>query len=327
MTAFPTPKTARHPIPQSAGTDRTWTLRRRICIATILVCLPYTLLKVAWVSGWSLGVSMEGFTDTTRVANGVTGAMDLVAILLAVAFVAPWGRRIPAFLMAFPAWIATGLLAPVAVGVLIGTPLQLATGGGNPFTRDDGLSPWVFALVYGGFVLQAALLVPGFLLHARDRWPVVTGGGRSAHGAGVTQPLQRVLGWFLVVAALAFAGLQLSWAIQGSGSQPDPTTPQRTLFAAAALAAVAAVVASVILLRGGRLTRPVLGAIWLGSAITVTSTLSDTLRGVATNTGDWGSTSVSAGEGTLVLFILLGALGGAIGGAMRLVEEERPAVG
>ena len=303
--------------------SRTWVLRRRICIATILVCLPYTLLKVAWLSGWSVGASTEGFIDTTRVANGVTAGLDLAAIVLAIAFVAGWGRRIPAFLMAFPAWIATGLLAPVAMGFLIGTPLQLATGGGNPFTGDEGLSPWVFGIVYGGFVLQAALLLPGFVLHARERWPVVTGGGLAAGGAGATQVLQLVLGWFLIVAAVAFAGLQLSWAIQGGGSHPDPNTPTRTMFAGAALAALAAAVATGGLLRGGSLTRMRLVLIWLGSGITFTNVLNESLRNVATEAGGWGASSASAGEKTLFLFILLGTLGGAIGGAMRLVEEER----
>lgn len=322
MSATPPSTAARRPGALRPRDDGVHALRVWICVATVIVCLPYTLLKAAWVTGWSVGASIDGFTDTTRVANGVTGALDLVAILVAITFVAPWGRRIPAFLVAFPAWIASGLLAPVAVGFVIGTPLQLATGGDNPFTRDDGLSPWVFGLVYGGFVLQAALLVPGFVLYARDRWSVATRGGRASGGAGTTGPLQDLLGGIFVVAATAFAGLQLSWSLQGSGSYPDPNTPQRTLFAASAIAALAAAVATIRLMRGGRLTRLRLGTIWLGSGITFTSTLSDTLRSVATDAGAWAATSSSAAEATLILFVLLGTLGGAIGGAMRLVEEE-----
>ena len=232
------------------------------------------------------------------------------------------GRRIPAFLVAFPAWVGTGLLAPVALGFLVGTPLQLLTGGGNPFTRDDGVSPWVFGLVYGGFVLQAALLVPGFVLYARDRWPVVTDGGRGARGAGLTRPLQTVLATFLIVGAVAFVGLQLAWATAGSGSGPSPNLPQRTLFAESALAALAAAAATAHVVRGGRLTRPRLGLIWLGSGIVFTSSLNETLRNVAAGHGDWGAATAGAGERTLLLFILLSSLGGAVGGAMRLVEEE-----
>ena len=297
-------------------------LRRRICLATVLVCLPYTLLKVAWVAGWSVGVSVDGFTDTTRVANAVTAGLDLGAILLAVMFVAPWGRRVPAFLVAFPAWVGTGLLAPVVLGFLVGTPLQLLTGGANPFTGDDAVSPWVFGLVYGGFVLQAVLLLPGFVLYARDRWPVVTDGGRGSLGAGPARPLQTILAGFFIVAAVAFAGLQLAWAAGASGPDPSLNLPQRTLFLESALAALASAVATAGLVRGERLTRPRLGLIWLGSGIVFTSSLNETLRNVATGPGSWGDSSAGAGERTLLLFILLSALGGAIGGAMRLVEEE-----
>ncbi|GAA6527889.1 hypothetical protein [Intrasporangium sp. DVR] len=315
--------TPRKPSPERTGSDRVGVVRRRLAVATVTVCLPYTLLKALWVSGVSVGASAEGFTDTTRAANLVTGGMDLVAMILAIAFVAPWGRRLPAFLVAFPLWIGSGLLAPVAVGFLVGTPLQLATGGGNPFTGDDVLSPWVFGLVYSGFVLQAVLLVPGFLLYARTRWPVATGGGRVADGEGDTGPLQRILGSFLVVAAMAFAGVQLSGAVQSGGSSAGPSLPQRTLFTASALAAVAAAVGTTGLVRGKRLTRARLATVWLGSGVIFTTALSETLRNVSTEPGHWAAPGAGPGERTTVLLILLMSLGGAIGGALRLVEEER----
>lgn len=307
--------------PDPAPARRVSRLRRRICIATVLVCLPYTLLKVAWLSGWPVGVADGGFTDTTRVANGVTAGLDVVAILLAIGFVAPWARRIPAFLVAFPVWIATGLLAPVMMGFLVGAPLQLLIDGSNPFLGDEVLAPWVFGIVYGGFVLQAALLLPAFVLYARDRWPTVTAGGTEGRG-GRTDALQNVLGMVFIVAAVVFAVVQLGWATVGGGSFGEPDVPQRSLFAGSALAALGAAVAGVGLIRGGALTRTRLSLSWLGSGVIFTSTLNDTLRNVATAPGAWGSSSASAGDRTLLLFVLLGALGGAIGGAMRLVEEE-----
>ena len=95
------------------------------------------------------------------------------------------------------------------------------------------------------------------------------------------------------------------------------------MFVGAALAAVAAAVATAGVLRRARLTRSRLVLIWLGSSIAFTNALNETLRNVATEPGEWGSSVAGAGEKTLFLFILLGTLGGAIGGAMRLVEEER----
>ena len=117
-------------------------------MATVLVCLPYLLLKVAWVSGWSVGASIEGFR-------------------------------------------------------------QLATGR-NPFSGDEVLSPWVFGMVYGGFILQGSLLLPGFLLYARDRWNVVTAGGgvrQAVAGRDLCRTSWPVPALAALAAAAATAGL------------------------------------------------------------------------------------------------------------------------
>ncbi len=164
-------------------------LRLRVCVATVLVCLPYLTLKTAWILGVPIGADEASFASDTRGANLITAGMELVAICLAVLMVHPLGRRVPAFVMAMPVWIGTGLLAPIGLGVPVGVVLQFATGGDNPFSGNATLHGWVFAVVYGGFVLESGLLLYGFLLYARDRWPVVLGGGRVADGGGLTRPL------------------------------------------------------------------------------------------------------------------------------------------
>lgn len=303
--------------------DSTRALRRRVCLATVLTCLPYLGLKLAWVLGLEVGVSAGGFTDTSRVANVLTGGLELLAIGLAVLFVLPAGRRLPAFVMAFPAWVATGLLVPVALGASVGSVVQLAAGGGNAFADDGGLSGWVFGLVYLGFFFEAVLLLAGFVLYARARWPVVTGGGRDVDGAGTTRSLQDLLGGVFAVAAGGFAALQLSWAMHGGGGFADPTTAQRVSLSIAALAALLGGLGALRLLRGARLTRTLLVVVWTGSAVTFAQALMNALKAAAIEAGDWGALHLTPAEGTLTLFILLGALGGAVGGAMRLVEEER----
>jgi len=308
---------------RAAHPDRLRRLRVWICAATVLSTLPYIALKLVWIAGNPVGSSVDGFTDTTRTANILTAGLDIVAMALAIFFVAPFGRRIHAFLVAFPAWVATGLLTPVVLGVVVGTPAQLLTGGGNPFVDDDGLSAWVFGLVYGGFILQGLLLGTGFVLYAVDRWNVVRRGGRAADGAGPTRPLQNVLGLVQVLALLAFAALSLVWAVAGGGAYRDPDTSQRVFVLSTVLVSAAAAIATLGLLRGGRLTRLRFVLIWVGAGVAFTTALRDTLVAVVTDSGDWGATATGPGERALVFFVLLGVLAGSIGGAMRLVEEER----
>lgn len=295
-------------------------LRRRIATATVIVCLPYLALKVAWVAGLNIGTSETDFADTTRAANLLTAGLEVVAILLAIALVLPIGRRVPAFLVAFPMWVATGLLTPVVAGFALGTPIQLLSGGGNAF-RDEVLDSWVFALVYGGFVLEAVLLTAGFVLHARNRWPALTSGaGRQEMAA--TGGLQRLLGGIFAVVAVVFAIQQASWALAGGGSFVHPEPAQRVMLLVGAAVAAAAAFVSGMLLRDGPLTTPRLAVLWTGTAVVFTDTLVETLKRVAIAPDGWGATSSGPGEATLTLFLLLGALAGSIGGAMRLVDTH-----
>lgn len=297
-------------------------VRRWICAGTVIACLPYLLLKIAWVAGWEVGVSGDDFDDTTRVANIVTAALELVAIGVALCFVLPFGRRLPAFLVAFPAWVATGLLVPVGLGALLGSLVQLCSGGGNAFAGNDTLAGWVYVLVYVGFAAQAVLLLSGFVLYARDRWPVVTRGGRAAQVSLAARGLQELLGVVLVVTASAFAVQQAVWALRGGGSFDDPTAAQRTFLAVGAATAVAGAAGALGLLRGRRLTGTRVAVLWLGTAVPFTSAFLDTLERVTLEPGAWGAPEADPANGFLTLLVLLGALAGALGGTLRLVQAE-----
>lgn len=298
-------------------------------MATVVACLPYFLLKMAWIAGWSIGSDDPSFTDTTRVANIATACLELVGITLAWLMIRPLAQRIPAFVVAGPLWIGTGLLAPIAVGLPIGTSVQILTGGGSPLKADEGMHAWVFAVVYGGFICQAVLLSAGFALYALARWPVATGGGRTSGGrtgggAGSTKPLQDLLGWFFIPAAIAYGVQQVVWAAISGGQFDDIQTAQRVFLCLGAAIAVGGAWAYAGLLRGRRLTRTRLALAWTGSGVVFTGALSLMISAASVQQGDWGSTGVGPGETTMTLFILLCALGGAIGGALRLVEEQRP---
>lgn len=295
--------------------------RAWICAATVAACLPYLLLKLAWIAGSDIGVSQEGFDDTTRTANVVTAGLELVAIAVALALVLPAGRRLPPLLVALPAWVATGLLVPVGGGALLGTLLQGATGGGNALAGNDVLAGWVFALVYLGFAAQAVLLLSGFVLYARDRWPVVARGGSDRLEAGSVRALEMLLGRIFVAGAVVFAVQQGLWATVGGGPFDDPTTAQRMFLAVCAGAALAGAAATAGLLRGGRLTRAHLAGVWVGTAVLFSGTFLDTMKQVVIADDAWGAPETHPAHALLTLLVLLCALAGAIGGLLRLATE------
>ncbi|WP_050668364.1 hypothetical protein [Luteipulveratus halotolerans] len=264
-------------------------------------------------------------TDT-RGANIMTVGMDLVAILLAVLLIHPISRRIPTFAIAGPLWIGAGLLVPIGIGTPTGTLLQLATGGGSPVSSEEDLAPWVFFTVYSGFAVEAVLLLAGFVLYARDRWPLALGGGRLRDGAGLTRPLQNLLGWFFVPAALGYAVISTRWSITGGGDFEDPSTAQRVFLVVNAALALAGALAYAALLRGARLRVRWLTLGFVGSAVVMSSTLTTLINVAVIARDEWGASGVTHGETLAYLFICLCALGGAIGGALRLVEEQRPSV-
>jgi hypothetical protein len=105
--------------------------RRLLCVLTVLSC-PYAALKVAWISGSTVGgVTPEMQEPTYVVANIVTLLLELAMVVLAVLFASVWGQCVPAWLILAPTWVGAGLLAPIALGVPLGVAVQ-ATVGGSP---------------------------------------------------------------------------------------------------------------------------------------------------------------------------------------------------
>jgi hypothetical protein len=123
--------------------------------------LPYAVLRTCWALG--LGISPDGFADVhaEMAANSgpVISAMyrygidfrtllALVASLLALALVRSWGTRFPAALLLAPA-----CLGGLALGFAGAAGLVLLLGlTGAPVDLDGIDHPWVFVLVYGGFL-------------------------------------------------------------------------------------------------------------------------------------------------------------------------------
>ncbi len=213
QTLAPAVAAAGPPLPRS---------RRLLRAVAVVACLPYLTLKTLWVAGSRLGIPpgsplLEHGTALV-VANVVTVAMDGAVIVLALLLTRPWGRAVPAWLLVAPMWIATGLLAPVMAGY----PLQLlvrafggsaagTSGGGEPFLEE-----WVFAVVYGGFIVQGLALGALFRLYARDRWGHLWRGRLRDVPAGAADSAQRAAAVAAAVLALFPLTLRALWAAGGT---------------------------------------------------------------------------------------------------------------
>ncbi|MER7057426.1 hypothetical protein [Streptomyces sp. NPDC000351] len=231
--------------------------RGLLCAVAVVACLPYLGLKVAWIAGSHAGIPDGSVLLDHRVAmavgNGLTLLLDSCVIVLALVLSRPWGLRVPARPLAFPVWVATGLLAPIMAGF----PSQLlvrALGGDTATSSGPGREPflhsWVFAVVYTGFIVQGLALGTLFVLYARDRW------GHLWHGrvwelpvAVVGTPYKAVAVAAAVLAPFPLA-VRLYWACGGTaglGAATDRTGDFRVLEGMHVAFLLAAVVATLLL--------------------------------------------------------------------------------
>lgn len=147
---------------RQAGTGRA---PRVAALVAALATLPYLTLKVAWVSGATLGMTdpVRLATPVYRVGNALTVLMDAAVIGLAAALAFPTRVPLPRWALPVAGWLATGFLVPlplIAVTVLVSAGAETET--------DSGLRSWVWAVVYGGFLVQGVALVTAFALRV---WP------------------------------------------------------------------------------------------------------------------------------------------------------------
>ncbi|MFF6814769.1 hypothetical protein ACFZAG_33480 [Streptomyces sp. NPDC012403] len=197
--------------------------RRLLRAVAVVACLPYLTLKAAWVAGSHVGVPAGSPLLDHRAemiaANVLTILMDGAVIVLVLLLTRPWGRRVPTWLLAAPMWIATGLLAPVMAGyplqllvrALGGSAAGTSGGGGDPFLHE-----WVFAVVYGGFIVQGLALGTLFLLYARDRWGHLWRGRMGDLPAAPAGAAQRVTAVAAAVFTLFPLAMRIMWACGGT---------------------------------------------------------------------------------------------------------------
>ncbi|WP_030901272.1 MULTISPECIES: hypothetical protein [unclassified Streptomyces] len=252
--------------------------RRLLRAVAVLSCLPYLGLKAAWIAGSHIGIPEgSGLLDDRvgmAVINGISVLLDSAVVVLALVLTRPWGLRVPAWLLAFPVWVATGLLAPIMAGF----PAQLVVRAfGSDATPGPKHQPflheWVFTVVYTGFILQGLALGALFVLYARDRWGHLWRGRVRELPAAVVGPAHRALAVAAAVLALLPLTLHLLWACGVTAGLSEGRAADRgadfhvleAVYVASLLAAVAG--GLLLAFRRGRVL-PVavpLGLAWVGS--------------------------------------------------------------
>ncbi|GHF54322.1 hypothetical protein GCM10010218_39470 [Streptomyces mashuensis] len=252
--------------------------RRMLARSAVVTCLPYLTLKLLWIAGADVGVKDLGNLSRGQwiAANAMTFAMDGIAALIAYVLTRPGGRRVAAWLILFPMWVATGMLVPLMIAVPVGLGVIRATGAENPALSNDMLQPWVFGVVYGGLIAEGLVLLTAFVLYADERWATLLRTRvRDLTDPAGTQSMQRVL-TTLAVAFLLFTGvLHLAWGLGSDIGMNAEWTARRTpvgptgdlVHGLAALAGAAALHA-LVFRRCGRLrVRVPLAAAWTGTGV------------------------------------------------------------
>ncbi|MFF3318766.1 hypothetical protein ACFYV5_25145 [Streptomyces sp. NPDC003035] len=268
----PLPARLRDPAPGRPGTAR-----RVLRFLAVAACLPYISLKIAWVAGGEIGIpagsTLLDNRELMAAVNAISVVMDAAVVVLALLLTQGWGRRVPAWLLAFPMWVAAGLLAPIMIGFPAQTVVGLLSGPEPAGSREPFLDEWVFGTVYGGFIVQGVALGTLFALYARDRWGHVWRGTLGDLPARFSGTGVRVTAVTATLVALVPTTVHVLWAAGSTTGLPTSRITQRDgdffvleglrlLFLALAVAYVLALV-----LQWGRWAsvRTVLGLGWVGS--------------------------------------------------------------
>jgi hypothetical protein len=217
-------------------------LQNAALAAALVATVPYLVLKLMWLSGSTVGMSGGMHIDemnSTRfqVGNTVTVVLMLVAAGLVVVLTRSWAERVPARLVFVLGAGATGLLAPILLGLPLGLVAQVLAKGDVRPAEDAGLEPWVFGVVYSGFALLASAMGVLLLGYVARRW-----------GRLIADPPERP-SWPATLAGalglLPFSVAMIFWGSLGpggSGPQGMDQPAQRTVLLVTGLLSGAAFV-------------------------------------------------------------------------------------
>lgn len=181
--------------------------------AAAIAISPYLLIKIAWTFGFFMPTDHMG-DPSWRTANAVTLVLALVGILLSLAFSMKWGEKLPAWLVALPIWVGTGLLVPM---VLLAPVL-----GPAAMIRDQQLGSadiWILEQV----LVMISLVGVGICLpfavagYVRKRWPEAING--PLHMASLpdnSQKLQVSIARLVATGCVLLGVIKLYWSFGGT---------------------------------------------------------------------------------------------------------------
>lgn len=188
-------------------------------VGAAIAVAPYLLIKILWTFGLFLPTEQMG-EPSWRMINAVTAVLAAIGILLAMAFSRPWGERLPAWIVALPIWVGTGLLVPMLLLAPILGPAAIIkdqeAGAGELWIVEQ---IFVMISLFGiGIFLPIALAG-----YAKFRWPEAMGGKTYyKEQTGNTLQLQLILAKIVAVGCILLGVLKLYWAAGGSIGL-DPT--------------------------------------------------------------------------------------------------------
>ncbi|WHY80228.1 hypothetical protein QNH20_25390 [Neobacillus sp. WH10] len=286
---------------------------RRICgYCAAIAVTPYLLIKIAWTFGLFLPTEQMG-DASWRAINAATVVVAAVGILLALAFSRPWGERLPAWLVALPVWVGTGLLVPMLLLVPVLGPAAMnrdKEAGATDFWGYEQIFVMV-SLVGVGIFLPLALAG-----YTKLRWPEALGGPiEYGELPGHTRQLQITLGRIVAAGCILLGIIKVFWAVGGTLGLDPAMLDDRDLWwylltlntGAWALSGAWGILV-LITRRGSRRFLPPMAAAWISSGMLFSYNLFSVIRPDFQSTPEYPLARVLTTEAGIVLGLIMGII-------------------
>jgi len=286
---------------------------RSICgYGAAIAVTPYLLIKIAWTFGLFLPTEQMG-DASWRAINAATVVVAAIGILLAMAFCRPWGERLPAWLVALPVWVGTGLLVPMLLLVPVLGPAAMTRdkeAGAADFWGYEQIFVMV-SLVGVGICLPLALAG-----YAKARWPEALGGPIDCRQLpGHTRQLQITLGRIVAAGCILLGVIKVFWAVGGTlGIDPGMLDDRDLWWHLLTLStggwAFAGAWGLLVLTtrRGSRRFLPPMVAAWISSGMLFSYNLFSVIRYDFQSTPEYPLARVLTTEVGIVLGVMMGMI-------------------
>lgn len=301
--------------PTERAGSRLMKMRRTCGYGAAIAVTPYLLIKIAWTFGLFIPTDQMG-NDSWRAINATTMVLAAIGILLAMAFCRPWGERLPAWLVALPVWVGTGLLVPMLLLAPVLGPAAMTRdkeAGAADFWAYEQLFV-IVSLVGVGICLPLALAG-----YAKARWPEALGGPIDCGELpGHTRQLQITMGRLVAAGCILLGIIKVFWAAGGTLGIDSAELDNRDVWwyllsLSTGVWALAGAWGLLVLTirRGSRRFLPPMAAAWISSGMLFshnTYNLLTAIRPDAQPNPEYPLTRVLTTEAGIVLGIMMGMI-------------------